>query len=494
VAIEGQRIGRYVLYDRIASGGMASVHFGRVVGPGGFARTVVIKRLHAHLVQDVEFASMFLDEGHLAARIHHPNVVPTIDVASLEGELLLVMEYVRGESLSRLLSSMRSREETVPPAVLSSIILGALYGLEAAHEAKSEHGVPLGIVHRDVSPQNIIVGADGLARVADFGVAKAAARSHTTRDGKIKGKLAYMAPEQLQRQVVDRRADIYAVGVILWEALAGRRLFVADDALAVMHAIVNDPIPRLSSLAPDTSAEMGRIVDKALSRRPEDRFASAQEMAEAIETALHPVLQRQVGAWLMTIAGEAIAERDRVLAGVETSTPSDVNAVNPMPDHIVRLSEQPTSTAVPAADAPSMVTGLSVSGEVAPRRRIGGRGLLAAGLLGSAAIGAIAFLALRGGSPAAPPLATASAAPPPDTSAPSPPSAAPAPDPVIASAAPSAPARPAAHPRPPAFGVPSPAHPSPAPQHPKSAGAKPGCDPAFTVGSDGIERFKPGCL
>jgi serine/threonine protein kinase len=142
VAIEGQRIGRYVLYDRIASGGMASVHFGRVVGPGGFARTVVIKRLHSHLVEDVEFASMFLDEGHLAARIHHPNVVPTIDVASLEGELLLVMEYVRGESLSRLLSSLRNHGEPIPPEVLSSIVLGVLYGLEAAHEAKSEQGHP----------------------------------------------------------------------------------------------------------------------------------------------------------------------------------------------------------------------------------------------------------------------------------------------------------------------------------------------------------------
>src|SRR6202035_799107 len=139
---------------------------------------------------------------------------------------------------------------TIPQAVVSSIILGVLYGLEAAHEARTEQGAPLGIVHRDVSPQNVMVGADGLARVADFGVAKAASRSHSTRDGKIKGKLAYMSPEQIQRLEVDRRADIYGVGVILWEALAGRKLFVADDGVAVMHAVLNDAVPRLATIAP----------------------------------------------------------------------------------------------------------------------------------------------------------------------------------------------------------------------------------------------------
>ena len=499
MAIEGQRIGRYVLYDRIASGGMASVHFGRVVGPGGFARTVVIKRLHSHLVEDVEFASMFLDEGHLAARIHHPNVVPTIDVASLEGELLLVMEYVRGESLSRLLSSLRNHGEPIPPEVLSSIVLGVLYGLEAAHEAKSEQGNPLGIVHRDVSPQNIIVGADGLTRVVDFGVAKAAARSHSTRDGKIKGKLAYMSPEQLRRQGVDRRADLYAVGVILWEALARRKLFAAEDALAVMHAIVNDPVPRLLDAAPGTSPELSGIVDKAISRRPEERFQSALEMAEAIETAQPPALQRQVGAWVLKIAGEAIAERDRVLAVVETSTPSDTNVANAVPDHIVRLAEQATTTGTPPTDGASGVTGLSVAGEVATRRRMGGRGLLVGGAVGSLLLATLALVAIRGVSPTAasapslgsgapdtnvPPVSIASVAPPPPGPDTASSATVPAPTPVP---------RAAARPHSP-VGIGAPTHPSPASQHPKTAPGKIGCDPPFTVGTDGIERFKPGCL
>jgi serine/threonine-protein kinase len=493
VPVEGQRIGRYVLYDPIASGGMASVHFGRMVGPGGFARTVVIKRLHAHLVQDVEFSSMFLDEGHLAARIRHPNVVSTIDVASLEGELLLVMEYVRGESLSRLLGRLRARGEAIPPAILSSIILGVLYGLEAAHEAKTEQGAPLGIVHRDISPQNVMVGADGLARVADFGVAKAASRSHSTRDGKIKGKLAYMAPEQLLRQGVDRRADLYAVGVILWEALAGRRLFAADDAMGIMHAIVNDPIPRLSSVVPETSPDMDRIIAKALSRAPADRFTSALEMAVAIETACPPAVQRQVGAWLLAIASDTLAERDRILAAVEASTPSDVSGTNPVPHRIARLAEEPTAAVAPA-EATSLVTGLSVGGEMPPRRRVSGRSLLVGALLVGISGASLVLFGTRSAAPVhavvVPVAATVPDAPS-ATAAPAGTASVGAPGPYEASVVPSDLPPAVIPPRP---VTPLPTHPSP--QHPrvKNRTVNPSCDPPFVVGSDGIERFKPGCL
>ncbi|HEX4514731.1 MAG TPA: serine/threonine-protein kinase, partial [Polyangiaceae bacterium] len=225
----GLALGRYTLFDVIASGGMASVHFGRMIGPAGFARTVAIKRLHPHLAHDAEFATMFLDEARLAARIQHPNVVQTLDVVSHDNELLLVMEYVRGETLSRLLTAARKRKVAIPQRIVSAILIGVLHGLHAAHDAKSEQGMPLEIVHRDVSPQNVLVGADGVVRVVDFGVAKAASRAHSTRDGQIKGKLQYMAPEQLKREGVDRRADVYAVGVMLWECLAARKLFVADD-------------------------------------------------------------------------------------------------------------------------------------------------------------------------------------------------------------------------------------------------------------------------
>jgi serine/threonine protein kinase len=491
VATRGQRIGRYVLHDAIASGGMASVHFGRMVGPGGFARTVVIKRLHPHLAQDLEFTSMFLDEGRLAARIGHPNVVATIDVASLEGELLLVMEYVRGESLSRLWASARARDELIPIPILSSIVLGVLYGLEVAHEAKTEQGEPLSIVHRDVSPQNILVGADGLTRVLDFGVAKAASRAHSTRDGKIKGKVAYMAPEQIQRLTVDRRADLYGVGVVLWEALAGRRLFTADDAVGIMHAVLHEPIPLLSTVAPGAPLALQRIVEKALSRRPEDRYASALEMADAIETAAPPALQRQVGAWVATMAAEALAERDRILSVVETSAPSEVGATPPLPDHLVRLSEQATAI-MPVPEGPSMVTGLSISDEVTPRKRVGGRGLLMAAALGGACVGGLALVRTPRVAPteqvtAASPLAQVAPA---EAASAASSSLAPSPS-AISPPESSARADAALAPRPSTAPVVHPSHRAPPA---KSGRARPQCDPPLVVGADGIERFNPACL
>ncbi|HSQ67748.1 MAG TPA: serine/threonine-protein kinase, partial [Polyangiaceae bacterium] len=217
-------IGRYVLCDAIASGGMATVHLGRLLGPVGFSRTVAIKRLHPHFARDPEFVAMFLDEARLAARIRHPNVVSTLDVVVLQGELFVVMDYVHGEALSKLIRA----NGAVPPPIAASIIAGVLYGLHAAHEAKTDDGAPLHIVHRDISPQNVLVGVDGSARVVDFGVAKAVGRLQTTREGALKGKIAYMSPEQISTDSVDRRTDIYAASVVLWEMLTGKRLYQAD--------------------------------------------------------------------------------------------------------------------------------------------------------------------------------------------------------------------------------------------------------------------------
>jgi len=190
-------IGRYALFHELAAGGMATVHVGRLLGAAGFSRVVAIKRLHRHFASDPEFVSMFVDEARLAARIRHPNVVPTLDVVRTEDELFLVMEYVSGEALSRLLRATREKGVPVTPRIAVTIGAGLLHGLHAAHTAKGERGEPLEIVHRDVSPQNVIVGTDGIARVLDFGVAKARVRLQTTREGQVKGKLAYMAPEQL---------------------------------------------------------------------------------------------------------------------------------------------------------------------------------------------------------------------------------------------------------------------------------------------------------
>ncbi|HEX7603641.1 MAG TPA: serine/threonine-protein kinase, partial [Polyangiaceae bacterium] len=173
------QLGRYALHAEIAAGGMATVYLGRLHGAVGFGRTVAIKRLHPHLAKDPEFVSMFLDEAHLAARVQHPNVVPTLDVVTSDRELFLVLEYVRGESFSALIRAARAAGQTLPIPVVVAVVVGLLNGLHAAHEATDEQGKPLGIVHRDVSPQNVLVGADGVARVLDFGVAKAATRLQT---------------------------------------------------------------------------------------------------------------------------------------------------------------------------------------------------------------------------------------------------------------------------------------------------------------------------
>ena len=216
---------------------------GALIGQVGFSRTVAIKRVHPQFAKDPDFVSMLLDEARIAARIKHPNVVPVLDVVALESELFLVMEYVLGESLAKLLRACRTTDTALTPAMAGSLVAGVLEGLHAAHEAVSEHGEPLNIVHRDVSPQNILVGADGVPRLLDFGIAKAAGRLQTTRSGQVKGKLPYMAPEQILGNLVDRRTDVFSAGVVLWETLAGRRLFESDNDAAVYRKVLEEPIP-----------------------------------------------------------------------------------------------------------------------------------------------------------------------------------------------------------------------------------------------------------
>ncbi|MDP9152218.1 MAG: serine/threonine protein kinase, partial [Myxococcota bacterium] len=214
--------GRYLLLEPFARGGMATVHFGRQLGLAGTGRVVAIKRLHPHLAAEPEFVSMFLDEARIAARVRHPNVVSMLDAILHGTELLLVMDFIHGESLARVVAQSRANGSLLPLAIASAIVGDLLAGLQAAHAAKSEHGEPLGLVHRDVSPQNVIVGADGVARVVDFGIAKAAGRLAVTCEPARKGKIAYMAPEQLRAQPVSVRTDVYAASVVLWECLTGR--------------------------------------------------------------------------------------------------------------------------------------------------------------------------------------------------------------------------------------------------------------------------------
>jgi serine/threonine-protein kinase len=306
---------------------MATVHIGRLLGPVGFSRTVAIKRLHAQFAKDPEFVSMFLDEARLAARVRHPNVIGTLDVVALAGELFLVMEYVPGESFARLWRAARDSGRPIPVPIVVAILVGVLEGLHAAHEATNDRGEPLGIVHRDVSPHNILVGTDGVARVLDFGVAKAAGRLQTTRDGQLKGKISYMAPEQIQGSV-DRTTDVYAASVVLWEALTGRRLFFAENEARTLANVLYPKVEPPSRIARGVSTALDAIVMRGLDPNPAARFATAREMARALQMTIPPAPSFAVGDWVESTAGTTIQSRASRVASIERTLPPD-SELNP---------------------------------------------------------------------------------------------------------------------------------------------------------------------
>ncbi len=313
-----RRLGRYVVHDRIASGGMAAVHVGRLVGPARFARTVAIKRLHPALAEDQDAVGMLFNEARLAARLHHPNVAPTLDVVVQRGDAYVIMDYVHGESLARLLR-VASREGPPAARIITSIVSGALRGLHAAHEARNERGEPLEIVHRDVSPQNILVGVDGVARLIDFGIAKARMRAQTTAEGRLRGKLSYLAPEQIRGEGATRRADIYSAGIVLWEALTGRRLYDGDCAGAITEQILVGWVDPPSKHAPELSEALDSVTLRALATEPRRRFTTAEEMAIALERAEPPACAAEVGAWVAATAADTLRERDKLLRAIEAS-------------------------------------------------------------------------------------------------------------------------------------------------------------------------------
>jgi len=319
--------GRYALFDQIAAGGMASVHLGRQLGDAGFARTVAIKRLRRGLVDDPRLITMFVDEARLAGRVQHPNVVTTIDVVHDHGELFLVMEYVHGESLKGLITAS-GKLMAPPPEISAGIACGALRGLHAAHEAKGEGGNPLGIVHRDVSPQNLLVSADGTTRVVDFGVAKAAGRLQYTQTGQLKGKPRYMAPEQLtgkKDHPIDRRTDVFSMAIVLWELLSGRRMFDGITDLDVLNQVLSMPFTSPSEHNRLVSPALALAVLKGLERSADRRHATARDFARSIEAAMPRGLASQdaIGDWVSSIAGKRLAAIEKRIREIEDVAPSN---------------------------------------------------------------------------------------------------------------------------------------------------------------------------
>ncbi|HEU4411425.1 MAG TPA: serine/threonine-protein kinase, partial [Polyangiaceae bacterium] len=308
---------RYELLLRLAAGGTATVYVGRLRGAAGFSRLVAIKRAHHHLIEDPSFRGALLREARIASQLRHPNVVSVVDVEEADGELLLIMDYVEGASLAALVA-----QGGVDPIVRAKaslrVLLDACAGLDAAHRAIDERGRPFGLVHRDVSPQNILVGVDGVARVIDFGIAKVSnLRSGHTGLSLLKGKVPYMAPEYLRGEVLDSRSDVFGAGVVLWEALTGRRLFRAPNEFDTLKRILELEAPPVSSFVPGLPPELDRAVARALAKARDERYDSAREFGDALEAAARGAgllaTHVEVGELVTTRAGEAIQKVRKAL-------------------------------------------------------------------------------------------------------------------------------------------------------------------------------------
>jgi serine/threonine-protein kinase len=299
---------------------MATVYLARLAGEAGFNRLYAVKVMHAHLSEEPAFVSMLLDEARLAARLHHPNVVPVVDLGTQGPCHYIVLEYVEGCALSALYRGTAGR----PPRLVVPVILDALAGLHAAHVLLDEDGNALNLVHRDVSPQNVLIGADGAGRITDFGVARAESRLQNTRPGELKGKLAYLAPEQVMGGAVDARSDVFAAGVMLWSSLTGRKLFTGDSDAATLHNVLHTEVPPPSLIGFQPPAALDAVCLKALERDPNKRFASAEDMEEALRNAAQAAglvgTKKEVAEWVTTSFANELAERrEAVRASLQRS-------------------------------------------------------------------------------------------------------------------------------------------------------------------------------
>jgi serine/threonine-protein kinase len=286
---------------------MAEILLARLVGPSGFERPVVIKRIRRDLDHE-ELVELFLEEARLAAKVRHANVVAVEDLGTDDGSPYLVMEYLEGESLSNVTRRLKTREETLPFGLIAFIVSEACAGLHAAHELRDSHGEPLGIVHRDVSPQNVFVTYDGAIKVVDFGIARSQT-STETEPGTVRGKFGYMAPEQMKRGVIDRRTDVFTLGIVLYECLTGHRLFKRFNVMATMRAVVSDPIVAPRRVEPKVPRSLEAICLRALARQPEDRYATAGEMRRELLVAMRDLASEEPSAELSELMVRCFPDR-----------------------------------------------------------------------------------------------------------------------------------------------------------------------------------------
>ncbi len=351
---------RYELLVKVASGGMATVYVGRLAGAAGFWRLVAIKRAHPHLLDDAAGVRMLVTEARLASKIHHPNVVSVQDVEELEGELLLVMDYVEGASLSALIARAEDQKTTIPLKVVLRILLDAAAGLHAAHALADDNGHSLGLVHRDVSPHNVLIGIDGVARLADFGIAKVSQTGSSgagTATGALKGKVAYMAPEYVEAGEIDARGDVFALGVVAWEAITRRRLFRGANDIETLQMVYVADVSPPSVVAPWVTPKLDAVVLKALARVPEDRYATANDFAEALEAVARAesllATPAEVTATVRELVGPILASRRALVREKLPAEMSDSKDADPTTGSIpIFVDGEPRTLTLPASIPP----------------------------------------------------------------------------------------------------------------------------------------------
>jgi serine/threonine-protein kinase len=374
-------LGRYRVVDEIGVGGMASVHLARMDGPGGFQKWVAIKKIHAHLVEDDSFVQMFLDEARVAARISHPNVATVFDLGKHEDTYWIAMEYLHGEPLREVMRRTEELGSSMPPEIACRVIADAAEGLHAAHELLGKNGEKMGLVHRDVTPHNLFVTYDGVTKVVDFGIAKFSSRMSSTRAGTLKGKLAYMSPEQVHGETIDRRTDIFALGVVLWELTTGQRLFRSESDLDTLAKVQECNVTRPSSIVRGYPVDLEKIVMKALAKNRGERFKTAREFSRALQSLLMRrglfIASDEVATYTQSIFAERIQKRDAHLRWASEVTQT-INANN-LPADLPKLGAEMTNSDVaPTGRGPAAVlpaAGRPPERDLPPPTQMSGQGM-----------------------------------------------------------------------------------------------------------------------
>ena len=415
-AADGNRFGQYILQDHIATGGMAEVHKARMMGMEGFQKTVAIKRILSHLTENDEFVTMFIDEAKLAAQLNHNNIIHIYDLGKIERSYYIAMEYIEGRDLRSLIKDCRDRDVQLPIPIslhVTTLLAGAL---DYAHRKRDFDNRALGLVHRDVSPQNVLISGEGDIKLCDFGIAKAASKASHTRAGALKGKLQYMSPEQGWGKSIDHRSDIFSLGLVLYEMLTGNKLFSGDSELSILEQVRNPDIKPPSEINPDIPADVDKTVMRALEPEREKRYQSARDFQRDLEKVIKKHEWATDGAALALLMKELAGGKEITSASAaKTTKKKDTKTPPPKPPQSTQEtpSQQPPDKAAAKAqteptEAPAAVVE-AIAVDEPPPKKSNTLWLL----IGAAALIVVAgglYLLMGGDGPESPPSTTSGAA------------------------------------------------------------------------------------